>query len=80
MNMARNSKKAEFVVYIGPADRQTDLQPLKIYRLAPAQAGDPKNYVRVIDDSGEDYLYPHRYFEPIAVSKRVQAASLKHAG
>ena len=56
--MAHTSRKAEFVVYIGPSDTESDLEPMKIYRLASPEPHDPKGYWCVIDESGEDYLYP----------------------
>ena len=66
--------KTEYVVYLGPSGAEVDLEPMKIYRLAPAEANDPKDYLRVIDESGEDYLYPQRLFERIILPKRVEAA------
>ena len=41
-----------------------DLEPRKVYQVLPD--GDPRgDYVRVIDESGEDYLYPAEYFVPL---------------
>jgi hypothetical protein len=44
----------------------------KIYRTVggPEQSG----LIRVIDESGEDYLYPAGWFEPIEISPRLQSA------
>ena len=39
-----------------------DLQVLKIYRRLPDEEAASKGFVRVIDDSGEDYLYPESAF------------------
>jgi hypothetical protein len=39
-----------------------DLQLRKIYRILPDRTATAEGYVRVIDDSGEDYLYPDHYF------------------
>jgi hypothetical protein len=72
--MPRTPRHCSFVVYVGPADAETDLEPMKIYRLAAAEAGDPKGYCRVVDESGEDYLYLEELFEPVAVPKRVELA------
>ncbi|HEX7009189.1 MAG TPA: hypothetical protein VF184_04355 [Phycisphaeraceae bacterium] len=72
--MIQHANNPGFVVFLGPADPEVDLEPLKIYRLAPNEPGDPADYLRVVDESGEDYLYPRRLFEPITVSKRVEAA------
>ena len=42
-----------------------DLEPRKVYRLLPDRAAARDGYVRVIDESGEDYLYPSDYFVPV---------------
>ena len=34
----------------------------KIYQLLPDDSAATSNYVRVVDDEGEDYLYPAEYF------------------
>ena len=39
-----------------------DLQPRKVYEVLPDRAAARSNYLRVIDESGEDYLYPEGYF------------------
>jgi len=77
--MPHKAKKNEFVVYIGSADVETDLEPMKLYRLLPAEARDPKDHFRVVDESGEDYLYPARLFAPIQVPKSVETAMLATA-
>jgi len=43
-------------------DAEPDLQPRKVYRILPDRIASKDNYLRVIDESGEDYLYPDRYF------------------
>ena len=35
----------------------------RVYRVAPPERND-RDMLRVIDGSGEDYLYPTNYFEP----------------
>ncbi len=39
-----------------------DLQVRKEYRVLPDKAATSTGYVRIIDESGEDYLYPGDYF------------------
>jgi hypothetical protein len=39
-----------------------DLQLLKVYRQVPDPTAAEEGLVRVIDDSGEDYLYPREAF------------------
>ena len=43
-------------------DDCADLEPRKIYRLLPDETAAKDGYVRVLDESGEDYLYPDSYF------------------
>jgi len=44
-----------------------DLEPRKVYQLLPDRAALREGYLRVIDESGEDYLYPAGYFVPLKV-------------
>ncbi|MGH9361052.1 MAG: hypothetical protein ACRD2T_03990 [Thermoanaerobaculia bacterium] len=43
-------------------DGAEDLQVLKIYRRIPDSSAEAKGFVRVVDDSGEDYVYPQANF------------------
>jgi hypothetical protein len=43
------------------------LEVRKIYRLLEDAEAEARGLVRVIDESGEDYLYPKRFFVPIEV-------------
>lgn len=58
--MARSNQT--YAICVNDADYSAALELCKIYRILPdadaAQDGD----VRVIDESGEDYLYPADYF------------------
>jgi hypothetical protein len=38
----------------------------QVYKVAPPDENDG-DLLRVIDESGEDYLYPARYFEPLSI-------------
>lgn len=42
-----------------------DLEARKVYQVIADPTAAEEGYVRVIDDSGEDYLYPVDYFVPI---------------
>jgi hypothetical protein len=48
-----------------------DLEPRKIYQVLPDRAAVREGYVRVIDESGEDYLYPAEYFVPVKLPAAV---------
>jgi hypothetical protein len=44
-----------------------DLEPRKVYQVVTDPRAEEEGYVRIIDESGEDYLYPEDYFVPIEV-------------
>ncbi len=48
-----------------------DLELRKVYQVLPDASAAKEGYVRVIDESGEDYLYPADYFLPIALPDAV---------
>jgi hypothetical protein len=55
-----------------------DLELRKAYPTLPA-ASNETGFLRVVDESGEDYLYPTEYFIVIEVSRSVEEALLKAA-
>ena len=48
-----------------------DLDLGKLYRLLPDKKSRSLGYLRVIDESGEDYLYPASYFRVIRLPTKV---------
>lgn len=56
-----------------------DLHPRKIYQTLPDETADQDGYIRVIDESGEDYLYPQDYFVPIDLPQAAEEALLSAA-
>jgi hypothetical protein len=73
------SKAERFVVCINNKDYPASLELHKIYRVLPDKDAAADGDLRVIDDSGEDYLYPADRFVPIAVPVAVQRSLLKAA-
>ena len=51
-----------------------DLDVRKIYRVLPDKTAAATGYVRVIDESGEDYLYPADYFVPVELPQKAKRA------
>jgi hypothetical protein len=51
-----------------------DLERRKIYQVLPDQHAEQEGYLRVIDESGEDYLYPQSYFIFIQLPREAQEA------
>jgi hypothetical protein len=50
-----------------------DLEPRKLYRVLPDREAAREGYVRVVDESGEDYIYSSELF----VAIKLPAAALK---
>ena len=51
-----------------------DLELRKVYRVVRDGDDQKRGYLRVIDDSGEDYLYPASYFVLIELPERARRA------
>ena len=47
------------------------LEVRKIYPVLPDEKATSRGYIRVIDETGEDYLYPAKYFVPIQLPPEV---------
>jgi hypothetical protein len=67
----------EFVVCINNSNYPTSLELHKIYRVVADEEAGLEGNIRVIDESGEDYLYPSSYFVPIQVPHSVEESLLK---
>ena len=50
-----------------------DLQLNKIYAIVEPETNDPQDYLRIIDESEEDYLYPRQMFEIVNFSENIQS-------
>ena len=48
-----------------------DLELRKVYQVLPDASATEEGYLRLIDESGEDYLYPADYFLPVALPAAV---------
>ncbi|MCL1474159.1 hypothetical protein [Argonema antarcticum] len=64
----------EFAVCINNTNYSASLEVRKIYQVLPDPQAKNHQMIRVIDESGEDYLYPSRYFMPIELSEPLQQA------
>lgn len=69
---------AGFVVCVDNTDYPASLELHKIYRIVPDEDAAADGDIRVIDESGEDYLYSRDRFVPIRVPAAIRE-SLVHA-
>ncbi|MCL4505714.1 MAG: hypothetical protein M1434_01360 [Chloroflexi bacterium] len=73
--MKQRKKEIRFVICIQNEGCE-DLELGKIYQVLPDESAANEDYLRVIDESGEDYLYPGNYFIPIALPQAAERAVL----
>jgi len=72
MSKKRNST-LKFAVCIHSDDADL-LTPRMIYQVLPDDSAAKSNYVRVIDNEGEDYLYPAKYFMFLDLPAEIERA------
>ena len=69
----------KFAVCVNNADYAASLEMHKIYRVLPDEDAAVDGDMRVIDESGEDYLYPAEWFVPIELPQAVEKSLLRAA-
>ena len=71
--MAKTQPRKNFLLCVSSKDC-ADLEKGKVYPVLPDAKAKRDGYVRVVDESGEDYLYPESYFVAIDLPARVREA------
>lgn len=69
-------KTKQFAVCLRNDGYQVSLERRKIYQVVPDLEAAKHRQVRVIDESGEDYLYPQNFFAPIELPQPIRRAVL----
>jgi hypothetical protein len=70
----KSPNKFAICIYAG---KDALLTPRKIYQVLPDEKADRSDYIRVIDDEGEDYLYPKKYFVFVPFPQEIEKALLQ---
>lgn len=65
-----------FVICLKNKGYEVSLERRKIYQALPDPAAAKHRQIRVIDESGEDYLYPQSFFAPIELPQPIRRAVL----
>ena len=73
--MPHETPEPQFVICLANPESE-DLEIRKIYQVLPDSAAAADGYLRVVDESGEDYLYPADYFVAIDLPGPVKEALL----
>jgi hypothetical protein len=74
-----NKRTNEFVVCVRNEGYEASLELRKIYQAIPDTDAEHHHLLRVVDESGEDYLYPQDFFLPIELPKALEKAVLAAA-
>ena len=57
--------KKHFMICVNNRNYEASLEIRKVYEVLPDKTAERHHQIRVIDESGEDYLYPEKYFAPV---------------
>jgi hypothetical protein len=74
--MPMRSTTKQFVVCLKNEGYEVSLERRKIYRVLPDPEAAKHRQIRVIDESGDDYLYPQSFFAPIELPQAIRRAVL----
>lgn len=72
--------KRHFAICVDNADYEASLIPRKIYEIIPDEAAAGDDLLRVVDESGEDYLYHKSHFIVVEFPAEVEHALLAVQG
>jgi hypothetical protein len=68
-----------FAVCVNNTDYPASLELHKIYRVLPDEDAEVDGDLRIVDESGEDYLYPAEYFVLVELPRSVEQSLLQKA-
>jgi hypothetical protein len=74
---ARSNNGRRLVVCVNNDDYPASLELRKIYVALPDRVASDHGMIRVIDESGEDYLFPEEFFIPIELPAQAKRAVLR---
>ncbi len=77
--MSQRKPVFKFAVCVSNADYPASLELHKIYRVLPDEDAAIDGDIRVVDESGEDYLYPAEYFVFVELPKALEKSLLRAA-
>jgi len=73
------SSPKRLVICVRNKGYAASLEKRKVYVAIPDSAAAKHGHIRVIDESGEDYLYPESFFVPVTLPQSVRRAILAAA-
>lgn len=77
--MSEEKNTAKFAVCVDDAEYPASLELHKIYRVIPDSDASMDGELRIVDESGEDYLYPAERFVVVDLPRSVEESLLQKA-
>lgn len=71
---SRRSEAQDFAVCLSNIGYSASLEVRKLYPVLDDPDADANDLIRVIDESGEDYVYPARLFQKLTLPAEVHRA------
>ena len=75
--MSKRTQAADYVVCVDNAHYPASLELHKIYRALPDEDARADGDLRIVDESGEDYLFPAGMFVPVNPPDQVRSSLLR---
>ena len=75
--MANKNSKTQFAVCVSNRGYRASLVTRRIYKVIADSDAAKRDLIRVIDESGEDYLYPTTMFVALDIPREVERAFKK---
>jgi hypothetical protein len=67
--MAKKHSSGRYLLCVRNDEYPVSLEVRKVYRELPDEAAAARHFVRVVDESGEDYLFPETCFVAIELPR-----------
>ena len=71
--------KHKFAICINNEDYEVSLELRKLYETVPDPDAEKHHQIRVIDESGEDYLYPGEFFVVLDLPETIEQQIIRAA-
>ena len=73
----RKKPRRRFAVCVRNEGYEASLERNKIYIVLPDPPSEKHGDIRIVDESGEDYLYPAEWFVAVEVPRAIEASLVK---
>ncbi len=77
--MKSRKTSSKLAICVDNSGYEMSLERRKVYPVLPDASAERSNFIRVVDETGEDYLFPADRFVLIPVTREVEEAVLAEA-